>query len=52
MVGWEPGTQYVYNYAGRAINGIYYLKQQNAVIEIRSRVTVQSHDDNTLVVKV
>lgn len=51
-IGWEPDTQYEYKYIGRSIAGIYKLKQQNAVIELQSRVTVQSVDEQTLVVKV
>jgi hypothetical protein len=31
---------------------MYTLKQQNAVIELQSRVIVQSIDENTIVVKV
>ncbi|KAI9554120.1 hypothetical protein GHT06_019392 [Daphnia sinensis] len=48
---WEPGTQYVYKYVGRSIAGIYKFKLQNAIIELRSRVIVQSIDENTLIVK-
>lgn len=50
--GWEPGTQYEYKYIGRSAAGMYTLKQQNAVIELQSRVIVQSIDENTIVVKV
>jgi hypothetical protein len=32
--------------------GIYKMKQQNAVIEMQSRVIVQNIDANTIVVKV
>jgi hypothetical protein len=32
--------------------GIYKMKQQNAVIEMQSRVIVQNIDENTIVVKV
>lgn len=52
FTGWEPGTQYVYQYSGRSAVGIHQLKEQNAVIELRSRVIVQSVDQNTLIVKV
>jgi len=51
-IGWEQGTQYEYKYIGRSAAGIYTLKQQNAVIELQSRVIVQSIDENTIVVKV
>ena len=51
-IGWEPGTQYVYKYVGRSTAGIHKLKQQNAVVELESTVTVQSIDDSTLVVQV
>ncbi len=51
-IGWEPGTQYVYNYVGRSMAGIHKLKQQNAVVELKSIVTVQSVDDYTLAVQV
>ncbi|XP_046638923.1 vitellogenin-like [Daphnia pulicaria] len=49
--GWEPGTQYVYKYVGRSATGINKLKQQNAVVELESIVTVQSVDDYTLAVQ-
>jgi hypothetical protein len=52
VIGFEPGTQYEYKYVGRSAAGIYTLKQQNAVIELQSRVIVQSIDENTIVVKV
>lgn len=52
LIGWEPGTQYVYKYVGRSIAGIYKFKLQNAIIELRSRVIIQSIDENTLIVKV
>jgi hypothetical protein len=43
----------VYNYVGRSMVGIYKMKpQQNAVIEMQSRVIVQNIDANTIVVKV
>ncbi len=32
--------------------GIYKLKMQNAVIELQSRVVVQSVDSNNIIVKV
>ena len=50
--GWESGNQYVYRYVGRSVAGIYKLKRQNAVIELQCRVTVQSIDDNNIIVKV
>lgn len=50
-LGWEPGTQYEYKYAGRSAAGMYHLKQQYAVIELQSRVIVQSIDENTIVIK-
>ncbi|XP_057375632.1 vitellogenin-2-like [Daphnia carinata] len=50
-LGWEPGTQYVYKYTGRSAAGVYDLKQQNAVIELQSRVIIQSIDESTIVVK-
>ena len=52
LLGWEPGTQYVYKYVGRSANGIYKLKMQHAVIELHSHVIVQSIDENTIAVKV
>lgn len=42
----------MYNYVGRSMVGIYKMKQQNAVIEMQSRVIVQNIDENTIVVKV
>jgi hypothetical protein len=42
----------VYKYVGRSTAGIHKLKQQNAVVELESTVTVQSIDDSTLVVQV
>ena len=51
-IGWEPGTQYVYKYVGHSTAGIHKLKQQNAVVELESIVTVQSVDDYTLAVQV
>ena len=51
-LGWEPGTEYVYKFTGRSAAGIPDLKQQHAMIEVQSRVVVQSHDENTIVVKV
>jgi hypothetical protein len=50
--GWESGNQYVYKYVGRSVTGIYKLKMQNAVIELQSRVVVQSIDENNVIVKV
>ena len=44
LLGWEPGTQYVYKYVGRSANGIYKLKMQHAVIELHSRVIVQTSE--------
>ena len=52
IIGWEPGTQYVYKYVGRSMAGIHKLKQQNAVVELESTVTIQSVNDNTLAVQV
>ena len=52
LLGWVPGTQYVYNYSGRSVAGIHQLKQQNAVIELQSRVVIQSTEESTLIVKV
>ncbi len=37
---------------GRSIAGIKKLKQQNAIIELSSSVTVQSVDEYTLLVQV
>jgi hypothetical protein len=51
-IGWEPGTQYVYKYVGRSTAGIHKFKQQNAVVELESTVTVQSIDEYTLAVQV
>jgi hypothetical protein len=42
----------VYKYVGRSIVGIDKMKQQNAVIELQSRVIVQNIDQDTIVVKV
>ena len=42
----------MYNYVGRSMVGIYKMKQQNAVIEMQSRVIVQNIDENTIIVKV
>lgn len=50
--GWAPGYQYVYSYIGRSVAGIQKLKQQNAVIELQSRVIIRSIDERTLIVKV
>ncbi len=50
--GWETGTQYVYNYRGRSLAGIRQLKQQNAGIELQSRVVVQCINESTVVIKV
>ena len=50
--GWETGHEYVYKYTGRTIVGINSLKQQNAVVELHSRIAVQAHDETTILVKV
>jgi len=50
-MGWESGQQYVYEYTGRSIAGLNSLKQQNAVIELHSRVAVQAQDETTIIVK-
>ena len=42
----------MYKYVGRSIVGIYKMKQQNAVIELQSRVIVQNIDQSTIMVKV
>ena len=42
----------MYKYTGRSAAGVYDLKQQNAVIELQSRVIVQSIDESTIIVKV
>lgn len=49
--GWETGHEYVYKYTGRTIVGINSLKQQNAVVELHSRIAVQAHDETTILVK-
>ena len=50
--GWQSGYEYVYEYTGRTIVGIHSLKEQNAAIELRSRVIVQAHNERTILVKV
>jgi hypothetical protein len=50
-LGWESGKQYSYSFTGRSMTGMYGMKQQNAILEIQSRVLVQSQDDGTLAVK-
>jgi hypothetical protein len=42
----------VYKYVGRSTAGIHKFKQQNAVVELESTVTVQSIDEYTLAVQV
>lgn len=42
----------MFKYVGRSVAGIKKLKQQNAIIELSSVVTVQSVDEYTLLVKV
>ena len=42
----------MYKYVGRSTAGIHKLKQQNAVVELESIVTVQSVDEYTLAVQV
>lgn len=42
----------MYKYVGSSAAGINKLKQQNAVVELESIVTVQSVDDYTLAVQV
>ena len=42
----------MYEYTGRSIAGLNSLKQQNAVIELHSRVAVQAQDETTIIVKV
>lgn len=50
--GWQPGTQYVYDYKGRVATGLKELKQQYAFFEITGRVIVQSANSTSLLVQV
>jgi hypothetical protein len=52
LKGWETGSEYLYDYSGLLVTGIEDAHHQSAAVQIIAKLTVQSVDDETLMLKV
>ncbi|XP_057364794.1 uncharacterized protein LOC130685509 [Daphnia carinata] len=49
--GWEIGSEYLYDYSGLLVTGFQEAGYQSAAVQIIGKLTVQSIDDETLMLK-
>lgn len=52
LKGWEIGSEYLYDYSGFLVTGVQDADNQSAAVQIIGKLTVQSIDDETLMLKV
>lgn len=52
LAAWDIGTEYLYDYTGLLKTALREFDNQSAVVQIVAKLTVQSIDDETLMLKV
>lgn len=52
MTGWEIGKEYLYEYGGLLVTSLKDAQHQSGAVQIVGKLTVQSIDEETLMLKV